>query len=239
MLALAETLPIDPQPTYSLACRDPVFAYLLGLLDDGRYGLVQTEHLRAATEASSERSKIPYELIRDVVRMPDPGGPRAWIRMRFHEPLDVPVPYSILGYHPGSILSTPEVVLMEWRIGDLSLAGTADQKTVELSDVTVWGLVEGRIDLDIDGWVDFLLGGKLDDTRIVALAVYRYAGERYALAAGFNDEGNGHSGALDLQKDEIRFPAPDEFKLIGRQLRQLTLQRLARHGIVAWTSATG
>jgi hypothetical protein len=239
LLDRADTLALEASALPSSDCRDPVFSYLLNLLDRGCVGIVTTEHFRAAAGDSKRASKIPFELIRDVARIPDGRADHVWIRIRFSQGIDVPVPYSLLGYRPGSLRSTAEVTLMEWRLGDLPLlaAGSEGNGAVNIEDVTVWGVIDGAILLDIDGWVDAIMGAALDDTHVVVLAVFRYESQRYALAAGFNDDGHGRSGALHLGDDKIRFPAPDEFKLVGRELRRLTIKRLARHGIAVWPPA--
>lgn len=232
----ADTLRLGETSGLAEGVRDPIFGFLVGLLDGGRYGVVPVGYLDELMQEEDRRTNIPYRLIREVTRIEDPDGPHAWVRIRFHEPLRVAVPYSMLGYHPGTLLSTTEVVLLEWHLGDVQLPfrDREGRRWVGAQNVTIWGVVSGRIVLDIDGWVDAIMGGKLDDTDIITLGLFNYEGERFALAAGFNRDGQGRSGALDLATDKIRFPAPDEFKVIGRELRRMTINRLARHRIPAW-----
>ncbi len=232
----ADTLWIADPPAIAEGVHDPIFGFLVGLLESGRYGIVPVGYLDEIMHEEDHRTNIPYKLIREVTRVDDPDGPHAWVRIRFHEPLRVPVPYSMLGYHPGNLVATTEVVLLEWQLGDVQLPVRSrdGRRWVGAQNVTIWGVVSGRIVLDIDGLIDAILGGKLDDTDIITLGLFDYEGDRFALAAGFNDDGQGRSGALDLGTDKIRFPAPDEFKVIGRELRRMTINRLAWHKIPAW-----
>ena len=59
----------------------------------------------------------------------------------------------------------------------------------------LFALDEGELLLDIDGWLDALLGDALDDTFIACLAVGRYRGREYGFAVGRNREGKPGSGS--------------------------------------------
>jgi hypothetical protein len=234
---LAE-LPVPANPALAEDVTDPVFAFMVGLLDRDEYGSVVQEHFARVIAATGRKSRIPHEVIVAVRRARGLQPRTGWVRAEFTGPLDVPVPYNILGYHPGSLVSSPAVTLEEWRVGRTLVPNPAaeGEPAFELEDLTLWGVVDGQIRIDIDGWVDALLGGKLDDTYIVGLALFRFRGERLAMALGFNREGMGQSGVLDVRADKIRFPAPMELKVIARDLRGRVLQRLARRGIAAWAA---
>ena len=45
-------------------------------------------------------SKLPYELVEKVDRRPRTDGSRSFVDVQLLEELDLPVPYSILGYNP-------------------------------------------------------------------------------------------------------------------------------------------
>jgi hypothetical protein len=233
-------LPVPDAPSLAEGVNDPVFAYLIGLHDRGIFGAVSRDHFDRATQQAGRRSRIPFELITGVVRAPGRQAGTGWVRMTFTGPLDVPVPYSLLGYHPGSLLGSPVVTLEEWQIGRTLVANVGEGDPVlELEDLTLWGIVAGEVWIDIDGWVDRLMGGRVDDTFVVGLAIFRFQGARLAMALGFNRDGEGRSGALDLQADRLRFPAPPALKVIGRDLRGRVIQRLARRGIPAWLPPNG
>ncbi len=233
---LVAELPALAVPPLAEDVTDPVFAYVVGLLDRGEYGSIAQQHFARAVAASGRKSRIPHQVIRGVWRAPGLQADAGWVRMEFTDRVNVPVPYNILGYHPGSLLSSPVVTLEEWRLGRTLVPNAAvkDGPPLELEDVTLWGIVDGQVWIDIDGWVDALLGGKLDDTYVVGVALFRFRGERLAIALGFNREGQGHSGVLDVRADKIRFPSPLELKVIASDLRSRVLQRLARRGIAAW-----
>ena len=234
-LARVRDLPISDSPLLAPDVKDPVFSFMVGLLDHDLCGAVCAPHFEQVIAAVGRPSRIPHDVIRSVRRGRGRRG-HNWVEARFTEALKLPVPYSILGYHPGSLVSSPNVLFAEWHLARTHVGNPLGPSPpyFELKDLTLWGLIEGEILLDIDGWLDFMLGGKLDDTRIIGLAIFRFRGVRYALALGFNDEGRGRSGVLDVAEDEIRYPSPTELKVIARDLRGRIVTRLAKQGIAAW-----
>jgi hypothetical protein len=236
-LAAVETLPIAEPVVFARDVSDPVFGYVIGLLDRGLWGRVTGAHFARAVDQSGRPSGIPHEMISEVRRSPGNRPHSGWVRASFIEPLRVPVPYDILGYHPGSLQSSQVVMAEEWRVPRTQIPNLYVKDgphTLEIEDLTLWGIVEGDIVMDIDGWLDAFLGNKLDDTYIIGLALFRYDGRRYAMALGFSGQGQGRSGVLDVKRDKICFPASRELKAIGRELRSRVVKRLARRGIPAW-----
>ena len=90
---------------------------------------------------------------------------------------------------------------------------------LKLKDVHLYGVVSGEIPLDVDGWLDRLMGSKLDDAEVTALVLCRYEGEFLGLALGYTREHRGRSGALNLREDGIVFPLTSEIKTISRKMR--------------------
>ena len=141
------------------------------------------------------------------------------LQMRFAETLEVPVPYAILGYHPGSLRISDEVEFDEWSLGRIRLPDGSEGKRRYLEEVRLLVVRRGELVIDIDWWVDKLFGGKLDDTDLVALALVRFEGRTYGIATGYNSSGRGRSGTFDFFTDEVVFPSPPHFKFAGRTLR--------------------
>ncbi len=234
--AACDTLPVPAQPRLPEDVSDGVFGYMIGLFDDNLYGVVTGAHIVRVLDILHRPSRVPTEVIESFTRARGDSPQESWVEVRFAGPLKVPVPYDILGYHPGSLASTPTVIVREWRVGHLSIpfAGPPEPTTLMVDDLALWGVVSGDVEIDIDGWIDALLGSRLDDTRIVGLAVFRFQGVRYAMALGYNPEGEPRSGSLDLRRDEIKFPASEELKAIARNLRSHIVERLARMGLPIW-----
>lgn len=214
----AEDLP--PILVREAGVKDPVFAILLGLLSGDHTGTLSRDRLERELGPDAARSRLPFRHLRELTRQPSPAaGPRL-VTLRFDTALDEPIPYSILGYHPGSFNMTQDCVFHEWRLGSLQVSGAW------LEEVHLLGLAQGRIRVDIDGWLDWLAGPALDDTEVSGLAVLKRGGRWLGLALGHSHNGSGRSGAIDFGSDRILFPSPEDLKAAARQLRA-TLEGLA------------
>lgn len=236
--ALAGVAPVTApeHPVLPKDVKDGVFGYLVSLLDANTYGSVAGSQFRDVLKRTGRPSKIPYETIGELRRAPASASGEGWVRVAFTGPLDVPVPYSILGYHPGSLHSPAQVTVREWHMPRSVISDPAGDVTgaLEVTDLTLWAVVEGRVVIDIDQLVDKLLGGSLDDTYVVGIAFFRFRGAAYAMALGYNGQGEPRSGALQLGENEILFPTPRELKATARDLRARIVRRLAEMGLPAW-----
>ena len=176
-------------------------------------------------DSSGRPSPIPYRGVIWQRRTPLADSSGTSVETVFDRPIDLPVPYDILGYHPGSFRTTGRFVLREERLGDLLLPDDRERPAtpippVTITDVHLFVLTEGALDIDIDGWLDKLAGGNLDDTTIRALSVFRRDGRWYGLALGVNPEGQGRSGVFDFGTEKVLYPTPEDFKIVARYLRR-------------------
>lgn len=216
---LPRLLPFDP------GVKDPLFAVLIGLVASRHYGTLTGEHLERELVRHGGRSRLPYWKLRQLDRPPPLPGRAGVVTLTLDTPLDLPIPYSILGYHPGSAWMSGAWVFHEWSLGTVRVpsAGT----TADLEEVHAFGLERGRLRVDIDGWLDLLMGSALDDTEVTGLLLFRRAGGWFGLAVGYNDRRLGRSGALDFAADRILFPSPSEMRAVARQMRPLLEALLA------------
>ncbi len=202
---------------------DPVFAYLVGLIDADLCGSIDASVLHAAVERSGASSGIPYRSLRSLKRIQGTGRFDTTIEAGFVDRLELPIPYSILGYRPGKVVGSKTVLFRELPLGDFifRLDGEDGQSRERFHDVRVFAICDGVVRIDIAGWVDRLAGGRLDDTRVTGLALFEHRGERYGMAFGYNRAWEGRSGALSLQENKIRFPNPRVMRKAARKLRQI------------------
>jgi hypothetical protein len=206
--------------------KDPIFSILIGLVENDLYGTLTRERLGMQLDRMRKTSKLPYQSVREVTRLPA-GDDRAAneISVTFEEELSLPIPYSILGYNPGSFRASEHCLFREWRLGTVTLQHSTrrgeeiEMVPVVLENVYLFGLESGRVTLDIDGWLDRMMGGSLDDTEIVGLMLCRHEGKWIGVAMGYNEDRRGRSGALDFREDKVVFPSPDEMKTVGRTMR--------------------
>lgn len=204
---------------------DPIFAYLVGLVDTDLYGTIDATTLDDVVRRSAGSSPLPYRRLRSLTRSVETIHRTALVDLTFDERLALPIPYRILGYAPGKLRATQEVGFREWILGELILshrsARDAPPIEVRLSDVHLYALRNGEMWVDIDGWLDALVAGKLDDTRITGLVLFHSGGERWGMAVGYNRDWRGRSGLFSMKKDAIEFPSPPTLKTAAWKLRQI------------------
>ena len=111
------------------------------------------------------------------------------------------------------------VVLHEWKLGRVVITERT-KGSFALDECYLWSIAEGTVSIDIDGFVDNLLGGSVDDMRVTTLALFSLDGTRYAMGMGYNAKGQGRSGALNLVKNELEFPSSWKLKSAGKLLRR-------------------
>jgi hypothetical protein len=196
--------------------RDPVFAVLIGLVENNLYGDLPEARLRREVLRTGRPTKLPLGRLADVQRTPLDGPDRARMVISADGPIDLPAPYDILGYHPGRFRASPVLVLDEWNLGTVRLEVRghrgAPGSVAELHDVHLWGIQQGYLNMEVDGWLDALMGDKLDDTRIAGFVLFRYRGELIGIATGYNKKGEGRSGAFRFRNEPVFMAAGASFR---------------------------
>jgi hypothetical protein len=223
-----DSLPLGLPPLLRLepAVKDPVFALLVGLVQDGVYGTLTEPRVQAELDRARLESELPYRSLADLTRLPVIAGKTALVRVRFNGPLNLPIPYSILGYHPGSFNVSETTVFREWIFPSMQLIhdetkdGKTSRQILEITDVHLFGVQDGAVYIDIDAWLDLLMGDALDDTIVTCLMLCRYQGQWLGFAMGYAKDGTGRSGAFSFAKDQIVFPTPAELRTVGREMRR-------------------
>ncbi|MDX2474668.1 MAG: hypothetical protein QNL91_13275 [Candidatus Krumholzibacteria bacterium] len=194
--------------------REPFFAFLLGMVAADSLGQWTGAELRAAAEDVGRPSRFPLDQVVSLSRSrPDSVGARRYIGARVQanwrivlaEDQDRPMPYSIMGYHPGSLLIGGELVLAELAAIDLDLAwgGGEDRQSETVTEVRVFVLEKGHVALDADGWLDALLGASLDDSWTVGFVTGREQGRLLGLGVSLGRKGRHIYGEFDFANDEV------------------------------------
>jgi hypothetical protein len=189
--------------------QDRFYSYLIGLIQADTCGTLYAADLENVLRDYHGRTSIPFETIKDIRRQcPTTGGgtnpDSRDVSISFWKNLSTPVPYSILGYHPGSVRASSAVRFLEWDIPQATLRWNR-QEAVELSHI-------------------YVLGGLLDDTRIVVVALFKYKGEWHGLAAGYDPSGEGRSGIFNFSQNRILFPTPRELRMLGPYFRHFVVR---------------
>jgi hypothetical protein len=205
--------------------RDPVFAVLLGFVLDAHEGDLDSTRIRYEVERTGRKARLPYKWIQVVNRSTGASPESIQVSSLFDREIDLPVPYQILGYHPGSFRGTSVMRFREVPLGSLpfvhsaKVKGVVESRPFTIEDVRLYILEQGTLEIDIDGWLDRIAGGKLDDTRIAGLVIFRRDNQLFGMAIGYNRDGDGRSGTIAFADDKILYPNPPELKTVARALR--------------------
>lgn len=203
---------------------DPVFAFLLGVVDDDLWGWVDQAYLDSLSMAH-EGSALPVELVERMERNPREQGVDAEVRLLFTEKIKTPIPFSILGYNPGSIRADRELLMGHWTLPDqtVTLPGEEEGSEVEmeLRGAELFVFEVGSMRMDIDYLLDKFMGSRLDDVDLSGFLIFPDEDRRIGLGFGYNGSGNGRTGAFDFYANESLFPAPDRYLALGRLARGL------------------
>ncbi len=194
--------------------REPFFEFLISMAESDSIGLWTGDELRAHAAAAGRESRFPLV---DVVSMsrarPDrqaagkyPGAMvRAVWTIELTGKLDPPMPYSILGYHPGSLRVGGVFVLSE--IGPTNLTvryvENDEQVTCLMTDVRVFPLEKGYVILDADGLLDAMLGSGLDDAWTLGFVTAREEGKLVGLGVSLGKKGRHIFGEFDFSQDKV------------------------------------
>ncbi|MBK6900598.1 MAG: hypothetical protein IPH09_15545 [bacterium] len=200
--------------------RDPFFAFCVALAEGDSLGVWTGRELAARLAATGRRSKLPVESVvlmerREVppALQPTHRDRRATRRWRVELDADLarPLPYSILGYHPGTLHVSRVLEALEWVLPGTSVrVDGPDGPELRVGAMHALRLEAGHVILDADGLVDRLLGKKLDDTWTEAFVLARVEGAADPRENGLNGVALGRarngrplSGAFDFRRDEV------------------------------------
>ncbi len=204
----------DPPPVDGNRIVEPVFAFLVKLAEGDSLGVWTGEDVSRFASGLGEKSRFPLEELVSIRRQrPSPAERLRWpgVRVEAHWDLDLksdldrPMPYDILGYHPGSLLVSRHLELVELYSGSRTLGFRADgrEEKAVFTDIRVFALTRGHLVLDADGFVDALLGSALDDSWTVGLVIAREKMHRVGLGISLGRKNRKIYGEFDFAHDKV------------------------------------
>ncbi len=214
--------------------REPFFAFLVAAAEGDSLGTWPAETIAAKLKECGRESRFPVDQIVSITRRQAKGSEqesrlgesveRVW-ELELASDLDRPMPYSILGYHPGSLRVSKRLVLSEWNLGRLDLIVPTDEdsgRIEHLENVMIMRLDEGHIILDVDGWLDALLGKGLDDAWTLGMALARHNSNPIGLAISIGRNDRHIFGELDFKSDEVKAHGSPIARTLSRHGRHFT-----------------
>jgi len=190
---------------------EPFFEFILSMAKADSMGQWTGADLLAHAENLGTRSRFPLAEFVTLRRSAPPvqnyqGAVVAarW-QIRLVSPQDRPMPYSILGYHPGSLQFSQDLALSELAPMDLAVEflDEGNFRRQEVLDVRIFALEKGQVVLDADGLLDALLGSALDDSWTLGFVVGREEGRLIALGVSLGRKGQRIYGEFDLTADKV------------------------------------
>ncbi|MEZ4387281.1 MAG: hypothetical protein R3D98_06820 [Candidatus Krumholzibacteriia bacterium] len=196
--------------------RDPLFGFVFTMVEHDSLGSWTAGDLADFAATWGEESVFPLaEHLVSLTREPLPAGGvlresgaacrRRWVIHLRPERLEIPMPYSILGYHPGKLSFAGPLVLHEWPLGARSVQVSVEGATRRFlaTGLTVFQMSGGWILLDVDAWLDALLGDAADDALMQGFAVAWVDGELVGISNSADRRGRRILGELDFRTGEV------------------------------------
>jgi len=194
---------------------EPVFAWVCTLVEADSLGAWTAADVEAFADGWGRPSDFPLAKLVSFRReaLPEADRPRLGglvcdrrIVIELDAPrLDMPMPYSILGYHPGTLSFGSPVVVDEWRLGrrEVTVRDQGGARPGILEGVVIFSIEGGWTILDVDGWLDTLLGETIDDASTLGFGLARGEGRLLAVSTSVGREGRYIFGELDLRTNEV------------------------------------
>ena len=199
--------------------KDPFLSFVVGVVRTDTEFELDSLYLTELFGEYAGASAIPFEEIEKVSRRRSGISGRDQLSIDFKAPISYPIPFSILGYHPGSMLTSQELVL---RAVDALAFPSAFTEAFGQSGAYVYEISQGFVFFDLDRWLDILLGKLLDDILLRAVIILTYRGDWHGLLSGYSNSGRMVSGAFNLRRNRIVFPVPATLREAGTAvLREL------------------
>lgn len=193
---------------------EPFFAFVIGMAESDSLGTWRGSDVAAFAARRGHASRLPMGRLATIERRrPVPGArgrfPAAAVRaewtVTFDDKLDFPLPYSIVGYHPGSLRVSSTLRLAELAPQDVTLAWRHKREVVRhaVSMTRVFICEGGYLLLDADAVVDRLLGDLLDDAWTVGFVTARDGGQLLGLSVMVGRDLRSIYGEFDFARDRI------------------------------------
>ena len=203
-----------PVETGGPEIREPFFAFLIGMAERDSLGFWTGDDLRNHAAAAGRPSRFPLDEVVSLARArPDEQTALKYEGTRVHAvwtlvmngSQDHPMPYSILGYHPGSLRVGGVLVMSELGPADMQITYQDDDRQVTslMTEVRIFPLEKGHVVLDADGLLDALLGSGLDDAWTLGFVVGRENGKLVGLGVSLGRDGRRIFGEFDFSQDKV------------------------------------
>jgi hypothetical protein len=193
--------------------KDSFFAYVIGIIRAGIDVDLDSAGMREVLTEFKTTLELPFDLVSRVWQGPGGSPDQRELGLAFQAEARIPIPFSLLGYHPGSILASRLVRFEELRVGYRDPREPA-------AEATAWRLRldAGFLVVDMDQWIDDLLGDYVDDLPVENLVFFTWRGEWTGLLQGRGYKGQPLRAFFNFRRNRIVFPVPADLDALGTAL---------------------
>ncbi len=193
--------------------KDSFFAYVIGIIRADIDVDMDGEGMREVLTEFKTALDLPFDLVARVWQgVGDTADSRA-LGLEFQGDARIPIPFSLLGYHPGSIRASRVVRFRELRFTYPDARGTGAE-----APVYRLALDAGSLVIDMDTWIDDLLGDYVDDLPVRNLVFFTWRGEWTGLLQGLGYKGQPLRAFFNFRRNRIVFPVPADLDARGMAL---------------------
>jgi hypothetical protein len=150
--------------------KDSFFAYVIGVIRSGIEVRLSNADLREILTEFKTSLDLPFDLISSVVQHRVPEASYPDLQIAFNSSVKIPIPFAFLGYHPGSIFASEEVLFTETR--PLRSYYLTPQIPDMADAVYVMRLSRGAVLVDVDSWLEWLLPSLIQDTIVDIICIF-------------------------------------------------------------------
>ena len=192
--------------------RDTFFAYVLGTIRAGVEVDIDNAGMRDILTEFKSTLKLPFDLVTRVTQHTTDHSTA--IGLDFDGDVSIPIPFALLGYHPGNIKSTADL-----SFGVTKTFYQEPSTSAPPAQVFALTLQQGSVLVDIDDWLEALFPSLLEDTQVHHLIFFVWHGQWVGLLEGQGErDGREMRAYFNFTANRILFPIPAELDRIGRQL---------------------
>jgi hypothetical protein len=191
--------------------KDSFFAYVIGIIRAGIDIDIDAAGMREVLTEFRTSLDLPFDLIERVWQRSAADGEGGALGLEFLGHTAIPIPFSLLGYHPGSIRASRSLRFRQIRFTD-----DGGGQPGGGAPVFRLALESGALVVDMDQWLDDLFGDSIDDLPVRNLVFFTWRGEWVGLLHGTGYKGQALRAFFNFRRNRIIFPIPAELDRWGR-----------------------
>ena len=196
--------------------KDSFFAYVIGVIRSGVEMDLTGADLRDILTEFKTSLDLPFNLIAGVSRHGQTNADDADLEIRFNSDVKIPIPFAFLGYHPGSIVASRDLLFSETQPAP---SGVPD--SVQADEVYVMRLTSGNILVDVDGWIEWLFPSLAQDLIVQVVCIFHSKSLWYCMLSGTGrNTGDAIYQFFDFTNNRIIVPVPQDLRSFGIRIER-------------------